>query len=420
MSIEYHADLAPEAAVLGAIMLRPSHMETAVRFLEPQMFSARRRVIWWVMTVLHERGEACEAVNVLRELRATDNVGEAGGPAELMRCGETPAVGYWIGHYIRDTLLTYRDWIEETSIYGSESADTHAEIDRVTMLADAAVADATGKASEPTLIREAVDSIDRPKLEPIATFGLMDIDKTLGGMFGGRLYVVGGRPSDGKSALLIAAATATAKRGRPVAFFSLEMPREDIGVRVLCGEAEVNTNATAWGDSDHAKMKAAAARLGRLPIHVEDCSTIDTISARARHHVALGVRLVVVDYLQLVRVAKQKRNTLRYEVVGEVTRELKRLAIELSVPVLVAAQLSRNIQGAPRLDDLRESGNIEQDADAVILIHFTDAGLASSTGEECPEATLSVAKNRHGPTGIAKAGFQKHTARWVNQSLRRE
>ncbi len=236
---------------------------------------------------------------------------------------------------------------------------------------------------------------------PVST-GSADLDRQLhGGFRPGQLVVLGARPSMGKTALVLGMAVAAAKRDVPTLYCSLEMSRAEVAARFLAMEG-VSTDVQAAGLSarDWARAEQAREKLRTWPLRVDDdaAATVMTVRSRARRMASReGLGLVVVDYLQLL---SHRETENRQTQVAEISRELKRLARELGVPVVAVSQLSRNLEAredkVPRLADLRESGQLEQDADAVLFLHRpvvyddeADPGIAH----------VIVAKHRNGPTG---------------------
>ena len=228
-----------------------------------------------------------------------------------------------------------------------------------------------------------------------------ELDEILGGLFGGRVYVVGGRPGDGKStAALNAAMYAAAEHGKQALVISKEMPSVDVTGRILAAGAEVplhEINARKLSDLSKTRIRQYIKRVGQPPITVDarprTLAGIKTL-ARAHHH-RHGLDVLVVDYLQLVRTDVPSRS--REQEVAEVSRQLKELTLELDCATVIPAQLNRgSVQRAdprPVMSDLRDSGQIEQDADAIILL-FRPAGDDARAGE----IDFILAKNRHGPT----------------------
>lgn len=268
------------------------------------------------------------------------------------------------------------------------------------------------------VLPDLIDDIERGGTHG-ATTPWPDLDKFLRGFQPGRLYTVGARPGKGKSLFGQAVAATVAGRHAKSAFVaSLEMTSPEYAMRFLASDSSVRLRDLEGGQLDAPqwdRVSRATAKLTGWPVYLNDSSRQDLASIRAdaravaRRH-PLGV--VVVDYLQLVTPADQRLS--RQEQVGHMTRGLKRLAKELAVPVIVLSQLNReSSKGArrPRLDDLREAGDIEQDSDVVILLHDPSPDDAIPPGGAPLEAL--IAKNRNGPTGAVDLLLQGAYARIV-------
>ena len=250
--------------------------------------------------------------------------------------------------------------------------------------------------------------------------GLAPLDALLGGLHSGNLIILAARPAMGKSALATNIGVNVASAGLPVGFFSLEMSAEEIGARIISAGAGVPGHKMRQGTMTAAEIDrymAAGDAIKSLPLFIDDTAalSIATLRARARRmHRQHGIALLIVDYLQLA--SGGDRRDGRTAEVGEITRGLKALAKELNIPILALSQLSRAVESRvdkrPQLSDLRESGSIEQDADVVMFIYRAEYYLERSEKRGTPEhiaalgqAEVIVAKQRHGPTGVAHLQF---------------
>lgn len=245
--------------------------------------------------------------------------------------------------------------------------------------------------------------------------GWPDVDRLIGGLGPGRLVVVGARPGVGKSVMGTNLALHFAhQHEHAVLLASLEMPEDEVGQRLLAAFADANLSSLQDGTTDESTWKRIAerhAQLDAMPIHIDDAAgqTVTHIRKKARdiQRTRDDLALIVVDYLQLVRPADDRKGSNRAEQVGQISRDLKLLARETGACVVAMAQVNRegtkHQDGKPRMTDLRESGSIEADADQVILLHQPD--------EQIPEVEVLVDKNRHGPKGIAALQMQGFYAR---------
>ncbi|MEU4791394.1 DnaB-like helicase C-terminal domain-containing protein [Micromonospora tulbaghiae] len=257
----------------------------------------------------------------------------------------------------------------------------------------------------------------------IAT-GFIELDRLLGGLDPGQLVLIAGRPSMGKSTLALDLARfAAIRQDKATLLMSFEMTEAEVMQRLMSAEARVPLHVLRSGnlsDGDWVKLARAVGEIQEAPLYVNDScsSSIRQVLAEARRAVAEDdVRLVVVDYVQLLHA--DRRVESRQQEVSEISRALKRLAIELSVPVVAVSQLSRAPEARtdkrPILSDLRDSGGLEQDADVVIFVHRDD--YYDKESPRCGEGDLIVAKQRNGPTDTVTVAHQLHLSRFVDMAL---
>lgn len=253
--------------------------------------------------------------------------------------------------------------------------------------------------------------------------GFRDLDELTSGLHDSDFIILASRPSMGKTSLALNIIRNVAvKEHIPVAFFSVEMSREQIALRFMCMEAQVSISKARSGRLNNAEMKKimdAVEELEKAPIYIDDTSGIHLLELKAkarrikREH---GVKLIVIDYLQLVNAPEQEN---RQQQVSLISRELKALARELNIPVLALAQLSRAAvkreDKRPQLSDLRESGSLEQDADLVLMLHRPDK--EDRKNEETEPVQVIIAKQRNGPIGDVKLLFIKPYTRFEDAAL---
>ena len=254
--------------------------------------------------------------------------------------------------------------------------------------------------------------------------GFFSLDNLLTGLHGGELILVGARPSMGKTSFAINMATNAIHKGKKVAVFSLEMPREQIALRMLCCDAKVNMQNVRQGrlrDEEWMKLARSLGPLSRSGIHIDDTAGITPTQMRSRCRRLMmeeGLDLIVIDYLQLMASDKKAEN--RQLEVSEISRSLKAIALELKVPLIACAQLSRaNTQRSdkkPVLSDLRDSGSIEQDADVVMFLHRE--AYYDHSSEETNTAEVIVAKQRNGPLGTVRMAWNGEYTLFENLASR--
>jgi replicative DNA helicase len=286
------------------------------------------------------------------------------------------------------------------------------------------------------LVHKAINTIEDYHTRAGALTGLgtgfPDLDKMTSGMHGGEMIVIAARPSMGKTSLAMNIAEAVAiDQKQPVGVFSLEMTAESLVLRMLCSRSRVNLRNIRDGflaERDFPKLTGAAGKLANAPLFIDDSAGLSILQLRAkarRMYQQHGIKLFVIDYLQLLNASSQKIENRQQEI-AQISNGIKALAKELDVPVIVLAQLNRELEKdknrKPRLSDLRESGAIEQDADLVGLLYKPDAEKAEDEdggGQQDVEAVpvnLLIAKQRNGPTGDVCMTFLKSYTRYESAS----
>jgi len=275
--------------------------------------------------------------------------------------------------------------------------------------------------------REVIDMIDQfRKTERLVTglsTGFTELDMMTTGFHSADLVVLAARPGMGKTSFMLTLISNVAfTEEKPVAVFSLEMSKEQLVMRLLSSMAEVPLQKLRSGfitDDEREKLLSAALELSKAEIYIDDTPALTTTELRVKARKLKkekGIEFVAVDYLQMLRSAARKSS--RQEEVAEISRNLKALAKELSIPVLALAQLSRQVEHRsdrrPQLADLRESGQIEQDADLIIFLHRPEYYKKNPSPEEKGIAEIIVAKQRQGPTGIIKVAFIKDFAKFAS------
>jgi replicative DNA helicase len=424
-----------EASLLGALLLSPDAIASVAELgVGPEDFyKPAHQFIYDAVRTLVSSGEPADAVTVADELRRAGVLEDIGGPGLLLDLQTaTPAISNAgrYGRIVRDTALLRRligVAGEIAEIAYDEPDDVTKALDeaenKVFQLADHQVTDSTRPLSE--LLGEAFDDLQAAyergsALTGVAT-GYHDLDELLSGLQPDTLNIVGARPSMGKTAFALGAATHVAiNDGLPVLFFSLEMGHKELTGRILSAEARVDSKKLRTGDLSETDWSKIGRAIGRLdaPLYLDDNPnvTVMEIRAKARRMKARhgGLGLIVVDYLQLMSGRLGAEN--RQVEVSELSRGLKILARELRVPILALSQLSRNLESRadkrPMLSDLRESGSIEQDADVVMFIYRDEVYNPDSSDRGAAE--VIVAKHRNGPIGTRRLVFLGPYTRFDN------
>jgi len=428
-----------EASVLGAILLTEQALDGVVLEigLRPDHFyRPRHRRIFQAMIRLKEKAdpEAVDALTVCDDLRSHGELDEAGGEAYVHSLPTVvPAVGAVLDYarIVRDDALM-RGILDTTRQIQAEVLAHRGEPRELVERAEAAlfrIGHEGGMAemrSIEAVLHEEIDKLEELSRKDAGLTGtpsgFKDIDDLTGGFQPGNLIVVAARPSMGKSTLATnIAENAAIDHGKPVALFSLEMSETELAHRFIASQAKVSSDELRKGrvKADRwPKVLRAVEKLAAAPIFIDDSSDIGVLEMRAKarrlHARHGGLGLIVVDYLQLVR--PDGRADSRVEQVGQISRGLKILARELDIPVVAVSQLSRAVESRnppiPMLSDLRESGQLEQDADVVMFVYREE--YYDQESERLGEADVIFAKHRNGPIGKATLTFLSQYPRFAS------
>jgi replicative DNA helicase len=430
-------NLDAEASLLGAMLLDETPVGLAIeRQLDPKDFyKPAHGHIYAAIKSLSSIGEAIDAVTVSEELRRSNLLDDMGGLNFLLDLqNATPSISSASRYVsiVRDTA-TLRRLIKGASEIAdlgySAPADIRNAIDQaeqiVFNIGDEQITDSLQKlhelTSQVTAILEArFDS--GTDITGIRT-GYTKLDKLLSGMQPGTLNIVGARPAMGKSAFALGmAVTAARTTNRPVMFFSLEMSATELTQRILSAEAQVDSDRMRSGrlqESDWTKITHAMNRL-EIPLYIDDTPQITVMQIRQKlRRVQVAddrPAMVVIDYLQLMGGGNNENRQLE---VAEISRGLKMLAREFSIPVVALSQLSRGIEQRsdrrPVMSDLRESGALEQDADVVMFLYREEAANTETKLNDKGFADVIVAKHRSGPTDTMRLLFNKAYTQFVDE-----
>jgi replicative DNA helicase len=413
-----HDDVA-EQSVLGAILLDKDAMVDVAEFLHPEHFykDAHAR-IFSAMMKLYEGHEPIDVVSLTAQLKNDGKLKAVGGASylsDLLNVVPTSAHAERYGRIIQENF-TKRKLIEVgakiTEFAFKDEGSAASIVDSAEQEIFAISQEATKRDFIP--IKDALaSSFDRLDelhkraggLRGVPT-GFSDLDFRLAGMQDANLLILAARPGTGKTAMILNIAQyASVKLKIPVGIFSLEMSKEELVDRLLVSQADIDAWKLKTGklsDDDFTRLSEAMGELAEAPLFIDDTPGINMIEMRTkarRLQVEKGVRLIVVDYLQLADSGRRYDN--RVQEVSIISQSLKNLARELRVPVLACSQLSRAVEArgtkVPELSDLRESGSIEQDADVVMFLYREEADQ-TAWGEQIP-TRLRIAKHRNGPLG---------------------
>ena len=433
-------NLEAERSVLGSCLIDRDSLLIVIESLRTDDFyDPRHRTAFEIIASMAEQDCAVDSLTFREEVKKRgleDRLGVLPFVAELMDAVTTTANVEYHVSIVRDKSV-HRGLITVGSDISRMGFSEEIGIDEALETAEQKVFEIarTGRSARLKGAREVVSSAIGEIEKRLAggleitgvPSGFTDFDKLSGGLQPGSLYILAARPSMGKTAFALNVAQhAALQEDIPVLMFSLEMSAEQIAQRMLAAESEVNLRemfeSRRVQNEQWQKLSKAAGRLSKSPIYIDDSSTLNTLDLRgrcrrffAKHRAGKG--LVVLDYLQLMNVARKIEN--RQQEVSEISRALKGIAREFKVPVLALSQLSRDVEKRggskkPQLSDLRDSGAIEQDADMVIFL-YREAYYAQEGETVDPTSEVIVAKNRNGPTGKVDLIFFKECARFASK-----
>jgi replicative DNA helicase len=385
---------------------------------------------------LYGDGKAVDIVTIIEELKKAQDLDKVGGPGYITNLTTVVPTAANIKHYgniVREKSIL-RNLISSATNIISESYDAQGEVEKILDRAERSIFEVSSRKIDTNfapikeVIKNSIETIDslyqkKAHVTGIST-GFSDLDSLTAGLHVSDLIVVAGRPSMGKSAFItsIAEHVGLVKK-TPVVLFSLEMSKEQLVQRMLCSHARVNAHNVRTGflsQSDWPRLTNAAGKLSEAPIFIDDTAGLSVLELRAKARRLKSqhdIQLIMVDYLQLMQGLPGSEN--RQQEISEISRSLKALARELSVPLIAVSQLSRAVETRqdrrPQLSDLRESGAIEQDADLVTLLLREE--YYNPTEENRGIAEIIIAKQRNGPVGTVKMAFIREFARFENLML---
>lgn len=431
-------DLEAEMSLLGSMCLSREAIGEVLPILPRgethRFFHAPHRVIFEVLVDLYDRNEPIDLVTVKNELQRRNVLEEVGGTGYLVRLAETVPTWVNAAYYariVRDKSLL-RELIEAAgriidTAY-ADNGEAREILDRAEQYLFAVTDQRITRQADfvRSLIEESfaqLEQADGTLLTGLGT-GFTQLDEMTCGLQPGELIIVAARPSMGKTAFgLCVAEHMAVDAGRPVAFFSMEMSRQQVAQRILCARGGVDSHRLRRGmlsDEEIQRLHAVAEDLLPAPLLIDDTPSMSLLELRAkarRLKSQHNIEAVFVDYLQLMHVPGAES---RQQEIATVSRGLKGLARELHIPVIALAQLNRQVESRegnrPRMSDLRESGAIEQDADVVLLLHREEYYHPDDESVR-GKAEIIVAKQRNGPTGTVHLHFNRRLTRFANLSF---
>ena len=427
-------DMLAEQSALGGMLLSPeavAEVQEAVR--GGDFYAPKHEVIFEAILTLFSKGEPTDVITVTDELTKSGNLVKAGGADYLHTLTSIVPTAANAGFYAQIVAekATLRRLVEVGTKIAQLGYANEGEVEDLVNQAQADVYSVTrGAAKEDIVdlndsIEAAIHEIEQAQsrggdMVGVPT-GFAELDELTHGLHGGQLIILAARPAVGKSTLALDfARNAAIKHKRSTVFFSLEMGRAEIAMRMLSAESQIplqNMRKGSFADSDWTRLAAVRGQINDSPLYIDDSPNMTLVEIRAkarRLNQRVPLKMIVIDYLQLMTSGKKVES--RQQEVSEFSRALKLLAKELNSPVIAISQLNRNSEQTkdkkPEISQLRESGSLEQDADVVILLHRE--ALGEREHPRAGEADLILAKQRNGPTGTVVVAFQGLYSRFMN------
>lgn len=439
-----------EQSVLGAMLIEKEAIPKVMEILrDTDFYREAHRVIFNAMLELYNKNEAVDMITVTEILKRDNKLEDVGGIAYVTSLANAVPTAANVTYHasIIEEKSILRQLVSVSTQIASMGYEANDDVKNIIDSAESKILEISNrkKTADFTPINEIVlDSFksiealmgNKNGLTGLPT-GFEDLDNLTSGLHGSDFIILAARPSMGKTAfalnvvqnVAIRAAKKVGGAPKTVAFFSLEMSKEQLVQRMLCAEANIDSQRLRIGelrDEDWAMLINTADTLSSANIYIDDTAGITAMDMRSRARrlkAEHGLDLIVVDYLQLMQGSGKKNNSGdRQQEVSEISRSLKGLARELDVPVIALSQLSRSVEARqvkrPMLSDLRESGSLEQDADIVAFLYREDYYNPETENKNITE--LIIAKHRNGPVDTVNLFFHKQYTKFVGLSKRKE
>ena len=439
-----------EQSVLGAMLIEKEAIPKVMEILrDTDFYREAHRVIFNAMLELYNKNEAVDMITVTEILKRDNKLEDVGGIAYVTSLANAVPTAANVTYHasIIEEKSILRQLVSVSTQIASMGYEANDDVKNIIDSAESKILEISNrkKTADFTPINESVlesfKSIEalmgnKNGLTGLPT-GFEDLDNLTSGLHGSDFIILAARPSMGKTAfalnvvqnVAIRAAKKVGGAPKTVAFFSLEMSKEQLVQRMLCAEANIDSQRLRIGelrDEDWAMLINTADTLSSANIYIDDTAGITAMDMRSRARrlkAEHGLDLIVVDYLQLMQGSGKKNNSGdRQQEVSEISRSLKALARELDVPVIALSQLSRSVEARqvkrPMLSDLRESGSLEQDADIVAFLYREDYYNPETENKNITE--LIIAKHRNGPVDTVNLFFHKQYTKFVGLSKRKE
>ena len=434
-------DIEAEQAILGSMLVDKDAVISAIEVLKEEAFYREdNKAIFAAIIALYSKSEPIDIVTVKNELVSQGTFERVGGLEYLAELPERVPTTANVEKYIKivEEKAALRNLIQTSNELIALGYDEAESVDSILDMAEKKVFDLAqkknvkGYTAIKDVLAESLQKIEelynkKGNITGIPT-NFTDLDNITAGLHNSDLIIIAARPAMGKSAFAINIATnAAVKSNVPVAIFNLEMSKEQVGNRILCSEAMIDSNKVRTGqlgDDDWVKLANTIGTLSEAPIYIDDTPGISIMEIRAKCRklkLEKNIGLIVIDYLQLIQ-GTGTRNSSREQEISEISRSLKIIAKELDVPVIALSQLARATEKRddkrPMLSDLRESGAIEQDADIVMFLYRDD--YYNKESEDRNLAEVIIAKHRGGSTGTVKLAWMGNFTKFGNAAYNRD
>lgn len=438
-------DIEAERAVLGAILIQNEAMSSVLEIInDNDFYREAHRVIFKAMLQLYSKNEAIDLLTTVDVLRKEQKLEDVGGIAYITALGNNITTAANVKYHanivyekaVQRRLINISTEIASKAYEGSEEIKSQLDYAEKKILEISTNQSTNEYTMVENMLMDAVDRLNKlnenkGKLTGIPT-GFKDLDRLTSGLQPADFIIIAARPSMGKTALALNIVQEVALRGHKekglnqpynVAVFSLEMTKEQLFHRMLCAEAQIDSQRLRTGElnaEDWERIWNACDKFSKAKIAIDDTPAISVIEMRSKARKVRsdqgGLDLIVIDYLQLMQGSSKSSNEGRQQEVSEISRSLKALARELNVPIIALSQLSRSVESRqikrPMLSDLRDSGSIEQDADMVCLLYREDYYNPETENQNITE--LIVAKNRNGPVDTVNLFFHKQFTKFAS------
>ena len=429
--------------VLGCALLDPNQcIGECIEKLKDDgkmaFYDLRHQTIYETLAEMFNARKAIDLITVQQNLKDRQLLDQVGGIAYLSQLQDAVPSAANLSYYLdivrekyllRKLITTCSGVVGKVYDYDGNVEELLDEVEKEVLRVNESRVQ-SGSVPVKELVNKALSTIEKywerkGELGGLAT-GFPDLDKMTDGLHGGEMIIIAARPSMGKTSLAMNIVEhVVMELKQPVGVFSLEMTAESLIMRMMCSQARVNLRSIREGfmsEADFPKLMNTSGLMARAPLFIDDTAGLSILQLRARARRMAqqhGIKLFVIDYLQLLNSTARRAQENRQQEIADISSGIKALAKELSVPIIVLAQLNREIEKdksrKPRLSDLRESGSIEQDADLVGLLYKPDSGEdeeGNAVESDGLPVNLVIAKQRNGPTGDVHLTFLKPYTRF--------